>query len=75
MVLGALQQFGMAGAIAGMFGGVQINQTIFLHMALIQGFFAGLAIGKMSEGTIKAGLKHSLILVFIAFFVLKAFGF
>lgn len=36
---------------------------IFFYMAIIQGFFAGIMIGKFSEGTIKNGLLHSLILI------------
>ena len=38
----------------------------FIYLLLVQGFFAGLVIGKLSEGTIKAGLKHSFILVVLA---------
>lgn len=38
----------------------------FLFLILFQGFFAGLVIGKISEGTVKAGLKHSFILVAIS---------
>ncbi len=37
--------------------------TPFLMLLLTQGFFAGLVIGKISEGTVKGGLKHSFILV------------
>jgi flagellar protein FlaJ len=40
-----------------------------LYMLLIQGIFSGLAIGKLSEGTIKAGIKHSFILTITAFLV------
>lgn len=36
---------------------------IFFSMLLIQGFFAGIMIGKFSEGTLKQGLIHSLILM------------
>ncbi|MBS3142933.1 type II secretion system F family protein [Candidatus Woesearchaeota archaeon] len=36
---------------------------IFLMLAVVQGFFAGLVIGKLSEGNLKYGVKHSLILV------------
>jgi len=36
---------------------------IFLTLILIQGFFAGIMIGKFSEGTIKNGLLHSLIMM------------
>ena len=41
--------------------------TSFLALLITQGFFAGLIIGKLSEGKIKAGIKHSFILVSIAF--------
>ena len=44
--------------------GEQINLSkIFFSSILIQGFFAGLVIGKFSEGNIKNGLIHSLILM------------
>ncbi|MBD3361232.1 hypothetical protein GF358_00385 [Candidatus Woesearchaeota archaeon] len=43
---------------------------IFLMLALIQGFFAGVIIGKLSEGDITSGLKHSIVLMTIAFFVM-----
>lgn len=38
----------------------------FLFLLIAQGFFAGLVIGKLSEGKIKAGLKHSFILILLA---------
>ncbi|MBT3405165.1 hypothetical protein HN832_04555 [archaeon] len=41
----------------------------FLYLVLIQGFFSGLVIGKLSEGNIKSGIKHSLALVLMAFLV------
>ncbi|MCK4647519.1 type II secretion system F family protein [Candidatus Pacearchaeota archaeon] len=41
----------------------------FLYLLLFQGFFSGLTIGKLSEGTIKAGIKHSFALVLIAFII------
>ncbi|MEK6934828.1 MAG: type II secretion system F family protein [Nanoarchaeota archaeon] len=44
--------------------GQRINlDFIFFSMLLIQGFFAGIMIGKFSEGTLKQGLIHSLILM------------
>ena len=46
-------------------------QGVFLMLAIIQGFFAGLSIGKLSEDRISAGLKHSLILMTIAAFVMS----
>ena len=39
----------------------------FTMFIVVQGFFAGLATGKMAEGSIVAGLKHSVILVMIGY--------
>ena len=41
----------------------------FLFLLLTQGFLAGLTIGKLAEGSIKAGLKHSFILVVLTFLI------
>ncbi len=41
----------------------------FLYLLLTQGFFAGLTIGKLAEGSIKAGVKHSFILMIAAFLI------
>jgi len=41
----------------------------FLYLLLVQGFFAGLTIGKLAEGKIKAGIKHSFILMVLAFLI------
>ncbi len=41
----------------------------FLYLLLFQGFFSGLAIGKLSEGNMKAGVKHSFALILIAFII------
>ena len=40
----------------------QFSMPLFI-MLLVQSFFAGLVIGKIAEGTIKAGFKHSFILI------------
>ena len=48
-------------------------QRIFFHMTAIQAFFGGLVAGKMGEGTISAGLKHSLILMLCGYVTLKIF--
>lgn len=37
-------------------------QFLFQNLIVIQGFFSGLAIGKMSEGSLIAGLKHIVVL-------------
>ena len=41
----------------------------FLYLILIQGFFSGLAIGKLAEGSIKSGVKHSFALSMMAFVI------
>ena len=41
----------------------------FLYLLLTQGFFAGLTIGKLTEGKVMAGAKHSFILTITAFLV------
>ena len=38
-------------------------KILFQNLITIQGFFAGLIVGKMSEGAIVAGLKHSLFMI------------
>lgn len=42
---------------------------MFLYLLLTQGFFAGLTIGKLSEGSLKAGIKHSFALTIAAFLI------
>ena len=41
----------------------------FLFLLLVQGLMVGLTIGKLSEGTIKSGIKHSFILVIATFLI------
>ena len=41
----------------------------FFYLLLTQGFFIGLVIGKLTEDSIKRGLKHSLILMLAAFLI------
>jgi flagellar protein FlaJ len=41
----------------------------FLYLLLIQGLFSGLTIGKLAEGNIKAGVKHSFALVLASFLI------
>ncbi|MCK9293015.1 type II secretion system F family protein [archaeon] len=40
--------------------------SYFLYLILIQGFFAGPIIGKISEGNAIAGVKHSIILISVS---------
>ena len=48
-------------------------QRLFFHMTSIQAFFGGVVAGKMGDGTISAGLKHSLILMLCGYVALKLF--
>ncbi len=41
----------------------------FLYLFLIQGFFTGLVIGKLAEGNIRAGIKHSFTIILISFLI------
>ena len=51
--------------------GTELNfKRIFLSLIVIQGVFAGLLIGKFSEGKIKYGIKHSFALVVIALLII-----
>lgn len=46
-------------------------EVLFLHMLAVQGFFSGLVAGKMSKMSVKAGLLHSVVLMFIGWFAFK----
>ena len=48
---------------------VESVSNSFLFLLITQGFFAGLIIGKISEGDIKSGLKHSFILVALSLLI------
>jgi len=48
-------------------------QRIFFHMTSVQAFFGGLVAGKMVGGTIKAELKHSLVMMLCGYIALKLF--
>ena len=48
-------------------------RRMFFDMSMIQAFFGGLVAGKMGEGAIIAGLKHSLILMLCGYLALKLF--
>jgi len=47
----------------------QDYSDIFTIFIVMQGFFAGLATGKMAEGSIMGGLKHSVILIVTGYLV------
>ncbi len=45
----------------------ELYKESFINFILIQGFFAGLVTGKMAEGSIVAGFKHSVLLIVIGY--------
>ena len=47
---------------------------LFFHLILMQGFFAGLTVGKMAEGAMVAGLKHSAFMVMVGVITFTLFG-
>lgn len=70
---GSTLDFGAASSVIGGASGASVLDfsTPFLLLLLTQGFFAGLVIGKISEGSVKAGLRHSFILVAISWIMSK----
>lgn len=61
---------GIGGALGGG-GGQEISpeeiSNAFMYLLLIQGLFSGLTIGKLSQNSIKSGIKHSFALIVMAF--------
>ncbi len=63
-------------------GGSAISQVdltreygeLFRNLILMQGLFAGLTVGKMSEGAIVAGIKHSVFMIVAGIFVFLLLG-
>jgi len=78
-VLETIGSFGQAGYELGIgLGGagsmgvdVEFLNTIVLILIMVQGFFAGLVISKLSEGKLFPGIKHSFILMAISFLILQ----
>lgn len=60
---------------ASMLGTVMLSQDaarrLFFHMTAFQAFFSGLAAGKMGEGNITSGLKHSIILLTCGYLIFR----
>lgn len=48
-------------------------KTLFYHASLLQAFFSGLIAGQMGEGNPRAGLKHSILMLVIAYVVFAFF--
>jgi len=61
--VGGFAKFKTAGEFTSSF------DSLFIALILIQGFFAGLVIGKLSEGSVKSGIKHSIIITAFAYLI------
>ncbi|WP_406657154.1 type II secretion system F family protein [Methanolobus sp. ZRKC2] len=48
---------------------LQAYTMLFFHAAMIQGFCSGIVAGKMGSGNIHSGLKHSLLMMSLAYLV------
>ena len=46
---------------------ISLLKEILFHATIIQAIFGGLIAGKMSEGKLGAGLKHTVMLLLITF--------
>ncbi len=57
--------------VRSIFGWFASLPGIFMMLALFQSFFAGIVLGKMSEGEYKSGLRHSLTMMFISITILS----
>jgi flagellar protein FlaJ len=74
---------GGGGVPGGGFGGLSVGglsaakkeayELVFGHAALVQAVTSGLMAGKMSEGSLKAGAKHVVIMLLLAYGVLALF--
>lgn len=49
-------------------------KSIFRNLILLQGLFAGLAVGKMAEGSTLSGIKHSMFMMVVGILVFTFFG-
>ena len=74
--LSELGEIGAAG-LSGLLGSADIGsinmERLLFFLVVINGFLGGLVIGKISEGKIKYGLKHSLILILIGLIAWNGF--
>jgi len=43
-----------------------LYNRLFFHALVVQGFFAGIVTGKIGEGKVVAGLKHSVFFIVVA---------
>lgn len=69
----AVSQSGSGGTTFGSTIDMEFYRRLFLHAAVIQGFFSGLVAGQMGEGRAVAGLKYSVIMVVIGWAAFRLF--
>ncbi|RUM34007.1 MAG: type II secretion protein F [Archaeoglobus sp.] len=64
-----------SGAHINMLRGINVKtyKNIFMHASIFQGFFGGLVAGVMGEGSLSSGVKHSLIMLIIAYLLFTVF--
>jgi len=71
--IGDISSMGLGGFGFGGGGVEDVSQdqisNAFLYLILVESFFTGLVIGKLAEGDIKAGVKHSFALMFLSFMI------
>jgi flagellar protein FlaJ len=60
----------LGGFIGSVSAWVTSIRGVFLMLSMIQAMFAGLVLGKLAEGDMKSGVKHSLIFMTVAFFII-----
>jgi len=53
--------------------GYETYRRLFFYLSVIQGVFSGLVAGKMGEGAVSAGLKHIVVMLFLALLVFTIF--
>ncbi len=66
--VGGLGVEGIGSGTAGAGEAAEISSA-FLYLLIIQGLFSGLTIGKLAEGNIKSGIKHSFALIILSFLI------
>jgi len=52
---------------------VEMLTRLFYHTTLLNGFFSGLVAGVMGSGSVRAGIKHSLLMVVVSLIVFHYF--
>ena len=73
-IMGGLEGgVGFGGAAMAAGGGGADMGAIFITVILVQGLFTGLMIGKFSEGSVKGGVKHSVLLMIGGYLVMSTF--